>query len=263
MRNNCFRNRVEDDQFASAISPRRRRHDPQVLHHALVPVLDDMAMQHEISNEALVACSQHRLIAALQRHAVAPLAAKARVVRIVCRAFGVDDVQAISVADRNLDDLERVDMDVKRVADEAGLQCPLPHPAERQDAVDRGRIVGFSLKVAGSKFFGRSLLPTWNFTPPPLMSMKNTSSCVPVSSSSATSGCGTKRDSFRPSRRSAMTVERIAWAASCAAPRRPALLKRGVAVGRARRDRHDRQQIVTVASARTLPAPGSGSLVTQ
>src|SRR5688572_3184036 len=76
----------------SGISPRRRRHDSQVLHHALVPMLGDVAVHDEIADESLVARSQHCLITALQRHAVAPLAGKASIVRIVSRAAGGDDV---------------------------------------------------------------------------------------------------------------------------------------------------------------------------
>jgi hypothetical protein len=142
----------------SGISPRQRRPYSQVLHHALVSVLDNMAMQHEISDEPFVARSQHRLIAALQRHAVAPLTGKARIVRIAPRASGVDDVQVIGVPDR--DDLERVDMDVEiRKARPAGLEpatlglegcVPVPELAAFQQvartatrtchAVDRPRV---------------------------------------------------------------------------------------------------------------------------
>lgn len=49
--------------------PRRQNND--VLHHALVFVVQDMAMQYELSNERIVACPYFDLVVLLHEKSVA------------------------------------------------------------------------------------------------------------------------------------------------------------------------------------------------
>jgi hypothetical protein len=85
-----------------------------VLHHAVVAVQRDVAVEHRVADEALVACSHDHGRACLECHIVEPFAGKPRIIRIEAGAGGIDQILAFAVARR--DDLKRIDVDMEGVS---------------------------------------------------------------------------------------------------------------------------------------------------
>src|SRR5271165_5717160 len=95
----------------SALSIRQR--DPDVLHHPLIFVIEDVAMQDKFADVTLITRSSNHVVSRLYENRVFPNALKAGVLRIV--RLSVDaHILALGIEDRL--DLERVHMNVERVA---------------------------------------------------------------------------------------------------------------------------------------------------
>ena len=109
--------------------------DPDVLHHPQIAVEHDMAVEHGIADEALVARAHDDGDAGLKSDGVEPLSGKPRKIRVETGTGRVDHFFAFGIADRN--DLERIDVDMK------GVPPPLDRDADAPflDTSQRKRVV--------------------------------------------------------------------------------------------------------------------------
>jgi hypothetical protein len=89
------------------------RRDPQILHHPMVAVEQDVAVHDEVAGEALVAGSKGNAQVMLDHYRVFPLTLETGVVGIVSRTLGIGHVAAVSILDS--DDLEWIDVDMQRM----------------------------------------------------------------------------------------------------------------------------------------------------
>lgn len=167
-----------------------RQRDAHVLHHARVAMQQDVAVEHEVADESLIAGSQGHAMFRLEHDVVPPLPIQPGKVRVVSRARRVDHVLALSVHDR--DDLERIDMNVKLVAIAVcgNRHLPFLDPAERQVTIDSRMIiellvdqkVRIGFNAAGSEnsflparqfFVGDRVVPNEGGEPQPLLKVVN------------------------------------------------------------------------------------------
>src|SRR5215218_1604562 len=89
-----------------------RQDDRDVLHHALVLMVEDMAVEHELADIALVAGAHLQRIALLDPYRVLPHALEAAILRVgPGERVETADVAPLGIEDR--DDLERIDVDVE------------------------------------------------------------------------------------------------------------------------------------------------------
>lgn len=132
-----------------------RNADADVLHHALVLVIEDVAMQHELADVALVAGAHIHLItlAVIRRCCIAyraldeqsvlpdPLEAGVLLVILIGRVYGTRQRQVTAIGADDLLDLKRIDVDMERVTGQSRLQLPGFRSAERQLTIDHiGRV---------------------------------------------------------------------------------------------------------------------------
>ena len=127
-----------------------------VLHHALILMVENAAMQHILANaddEPVIVCRwilQHWIAAelitveiGLDEDRVVPDALEAGelIIVVACAGrTGLTDIFPGRVKD--CDDLERIDMDMKGMTDAVRTQLPLLRPAQYQGAIDTVGIVG-------------------------------------------------------------------------------------------------------------------------
>lgn len=136
--------------------------DPYILHHALIFMVEDVAVQDEFADIALVFRPDANAVWRLVR--IALLCDKKR---ILPRPFeaGIDRCIAgivctdiIAKAIKNFDDLEGVDVDMERMVGQKRLELPVLYGAKRQSAVYSVRVVGCGIDEIA--VLSRS--PIWN-----------------------------------------------------------------------------------------------------
>src|SRR5262245_43034401 len=114
-----------------------RHHDADILHHPLVLMIEDVAMEDKVADVASIACANHDLIAAgLDEYRVLPDAFQVRVLRVASLA-GAADVGPRRIED--LHDLERIDVNVEWVPHRGAGQRPLVDSTQGQSVIDTGR----------------------------------------------------------------------------------------------------------------------------
>src|SRR5439155_10992688 len=124
-----------------------RQGDTNVLHHSLIFMVEDVAVQDKIPNVPLISAARDRVITRLDEKRVTPDTFEVGVLRIVGLAVDAD-VHAGGIADRH--DLERVDVDMKGMSDRrigAGGDVPFVRRAQHERAVDAVRIVRLSVHL--------------------------------------------------------------------------------------------------------------------
>jgi hypothetical protein len=122
--------------------------DPNVLHHPLIFVIKDVAMQHEVADVAAIAGTHHHGVLALLciwRHGVFdpqrvfPHALEGTILGVNAASSIILGVGGADIPTRGIKDahnLERVDMDVEGMAANGGVQSPFIGTAELQFPID-------------------------------------------------------------------------------------------------------------------------------
>src|SRR6516165_8861467 len=89
--------------------------DANVLHHALILMVEDVTMQNEVTDVALVACAYHDDVVLFHEQRVLPGALEIGVLGIVVLP---GDAHVLSVWIQNLHHLEWVDVNMERMVGE-------------------------------------------------------------------------------------------------------------------------------------------------
>lgn len=109
-----------------------RQGDPDVLHHPLVLMIENVAMQDELADVALVARPHGNRVTRrgvgagiLNPQRVLPDILQSRILRVAV-IIGTKGADIIAGRIDDLDDLERIDMDMERMADDLSVHSSTP-----------------------------------------------------------------------------------------------------------------------------------------